>query len=311
MLNSLFITNNSGIYTGGKQTEIYNSIFKSNSYYDLLSNEHNGVIIGNNYIDLSKLSLDDNNITHVNNIFDNVNLGFKDPENGNYKLTSLSDLIDKGTTKGIENLIPTTDLAGNPRIVGKTIDIGPYEYQGNNQSVENTTNTTNEVNIKVGAGWNMINIPTDIENPSNIDALSIWKWNGDYKSWETYSKDPNLKEKLKLYYKLIDTLKSGDGVWVNENNEKVLKFKNSKHTEINWLTLNIGWNLKGTGEDINLTEIPSKVEMVWYWDNPNKKWMVYSNNETLNNTLQSYYSKGTFEKLNKLKANKAYWFFVK
>ena len=225
-------------------------------------------------------------------------------------------MIDKGTTEGIEDLIPKTDLAGNPRIVGKTIDIGPYEYQGNdtNQSMEtNTTNETNltsEVDIKVSAGWNMINIPTDIENPSSIDTISIWKWNSDYKAWETYSKDPNLMDNLKLYYKLIDALKADDGIWVNEDSQKVLKFKNPKSTGINWLTLNIGWNLKGTGEDINLTAIPSKVKMVWYWDNPNKKWMVYSSDINISNLLQSYYSNGTFEKLDKLEANKAYWFFI-
>ena len=322
VLNSLFISNKKGIFIddGSKKMYIYNSIFKNNNGYDINESkyvyENNATVyLYNNYIDLARLN--EENISYIpkDNIFNNINLGFKDPAHGNYELTASSGLIDKGTIDINGTELPSTDLAGNPRIVGKSIDIGPYEYQENsdtNQTPETKNTNVNETDIKVGAGWNMIDILKNITDLSTIDSLIIWKWNSNYQSWEVYSKNSIFLNKFKDYnITTIDTLKSGDGVWVNENNEKVLKFKNSKHTEINWLTLNIGWNLKGTGEDINLTEIPSKVEMVWYWDNPNKKWMVYSNNETLNNTLQSYYSKGTFEKLNKLKANKAYWFFVK
>ena len=322
VLNSLFISNKKGIFIddGSKKMYIYNSIFKNNNGYDINESkyvyENNATVyLYNNYIDLARLN--EENISYIpkDNIFNNINLGFKDPAHGNYELTASSGLIDKGTININGTELPSTDLAGNPRIVGKSIDIGPYEYQENsdtNQTPETKNTNVNETDIKVGAGWNMIDIPKNITDLSTIDSLIIWKWNSDYQSWEVYSKNSIFLNKLKDYnITTIDTLKLGDGVWVNEDSEKVLKFVNPVAKTIDWLTLNFGWNLKGTGEDINLTEIPSKVEMVWYWDNPNKKWMVYSNNETLKNTLQSYYSKGTFEKLNKLEANKAYWFFVK
>ena len=47
-----------------------------------------------------------------------------------YSLTSESPCIDAGTLdlpEGIE--LPETDLAGNPRVYGETIDMGAYEYQ--------------------------------------------------------------------------------------------------------------------------------------------------------------------------------------
>ncbi len=48
-----------------------------------------------------------------------------------YGLSSLSPCIDAGTLdlpEGVE--LPETDLAGNPRVVGSNIDMGAYEYQG-------------------------------------------------------------------------------------------------------------------------------------------------------------------------------------
>ena len=46
----------------------------------------------------------------------------------NYELLSGSPAINAGTNSAPH--IPKKDLAGHPRIVGGTIDIGAYEYQG-------------------------------------------------------------------------------------------------------------------------------------------------------------------------------------
>ena len=71
-------------------------------------------------------------------ISDNPNfVGGDEYEPLSYQLSPLSPCIDAGTTElppGIE--LPETDLAGNPRIVGETIDIGCYEYQGSGNSDE-------------------------------------------------------------------------------------------------------------------------------------------------------------------------------
>ena len=52
--------------------------------------------------------------------------GFLDLANGDYHLAADSPLINSGFNAIITN---STDLDGNPRIVGGTVDMGAYEYQ--------------------------------------------------------------------------------------------------------------------------------------------------------------------------------------
>ncbi|MCP4056684.1 MAG: DUF5011 domain-containing protein [Pseudoalteromonas sp.] len=124
--NVLFIGNSSGIQSAF-DISIYNSIFIDNGI-DLENRWSTEVIanIHNSYIN------EDNIATPYigeNIIYANSSLGFIDQENGDYRLTSSSDLINVGTSEISEFQFPETDLDGNARIVGEAIDIGPYERQ--------------------------------------------------------------------------------------------------------------------------------------------------------------------------------------
>jgi hypothetical protein len=52
---------------------------------------------------------------------------FINPANGNYRLQTNSPCINAGKTSAVTN---TVDLDGRPRIVGGTVDMGAYEFQG-------------------------------------------------------------------------------------------------------------------------------------------------------------------------------------
>ena len=110
--------------------------------------------INNNYIDTSKVggSLA---VEGSGNIFEGVNLGFVNAEEGDYRLTSSSGLIDAGTTDPELAYITDYDYTGTTaRVIGASIDIGPYEYDGEappdsdgdgiNDNIDNCPSIANE-----------------------------------------------------------------------------------------------------------------------------------------------------------------------
>jgi hypothetical protein len=120
-MGSIFCNNSNGIYlTNSENNIILNSIFFDNNNSDISGNDNVVATINNNYIDITNFK--------SNNIFSNINLGFVDINNSDYNLTSSSGLIDAGTTDIEGVTFPTADLAGNKRISGSSIDIGPYEF---------------------------------------------------------------------------------------------------------------------------------------------------------------------------------------
>jgi hypothetical protein len=82
---------------------------------------------------------------------------FSDYANGDYTPTINSYAINRGTSDGFT--VPTTDFAGNQRVVGLAIDMGPYEYQTVTYPV--TVKATN-VTITPTLPINAINTPASV-----------------------------------------------------------------------------------------------------------------------------------------------------
>jgi len=128
IINCTFV-NNSALYRGGAfygNGMIVNSIFYQNQNQVEVGEEANDIASGENLV------ID---YTLVNDIYGAVDLGthfimgeprFVDADNGDFHLRSDSPAIDVGDDSVIEL---ESDLDGNLRIVGGTIDLGAYEYQ--------------------------------------------------------------------------------------------------------------------------------------------------------------------------------------
>ena len=144
----------------GTSVEIFKELILSNNIFLLNEVDITSIsgddfhTISNNYVDTSKLP---DSIINIggSNIFEGVNLGFVNAEEGNYRLTSSSGLIDAGTTDPDLAYITDYDYTGTTaRVIGASIDIGPYEYDGEappdsdgdglNDNIDNCPSIANE-----------------------------------------------------------------------------------------------------------------------------------------------------------------------
>lgn len=164
----------SSFYFGGRNIDIniYNTIMYGNYFREIIvSSESTDYPIELNIYS----SLLDRGIDYITNIgdigiIDSYNLIDQNPQfledyEYPYFLSSSSPCIDSGTLGLPDNImIQDTDLIGNPRIYGETIDIGAYEWDGtlNNEVMH-------EVNIN---GVNVYPNPF-VCNSNSKDPLTI------------------------------------------------------------------------------------------------------------------------------------------
>jgi hypothetical protein len=94
----------------------------------------NNIIVGNYETEKGRytsVKMDKEHGTYVNNITDaeaSASSLFKNFAKGDFRPNSNGKAYNGGTNSGL-TLLPSIDLAGNPRIFGKAIDVGCYECQ--------------------------------------------------------------------------------------------------------------------------------------------------------------------------------------
>jgi cyclophilin family peptidyl-prolyl cis-trans isomerase len=170
------------------------------------------------------------------------------------------------------------------------------------------------------AGWNLLgnslNQPIQVasiaDDPNTV--TSIWQWVTSTSNWQFYSTVMDTAGTLQSYalskgYSVLSTIKPGEGYWINANSTVTLSAQ--PETAFNLTTLNQGWNLVATANNVSPTALNTSlsatginITTLWAWDNPSSKWYFYAPMDT---TALSDYITGKgyldFAKANKTLGN--------
>lgn len=220
----------------GSDMHIFNSIIYNNQYapaymFTMAYAGESNLYVNNSLVDGGENNI--NIITGLNNLYyDETNID-EDPlfyggPDFPYNLSNSSPCIDAGTLEIPEWIeLPETDLAGNPRIYGTTIDMGAYEW--------NPTVGVDEYKpIKKDKEKLLVAAPNPFRGSTTITATYTKK--GNYKI-EIYS---NFGQRVRVLFKGSALPGNSKIIWagVDENGKKlpsgvyyVIMFENDDEME--------------------------------------------------------------------------------
>ena len=157
-----------GIYIASSTASIVNTIIYGNSVSsDATGHGHIYIASKNAYVSafsgcLSEIAINEN-------CFETKSIGFVDAAAGDYTLTVASPARDAGQTFDAGTL----DLAGNPRISNGTVDIGCYEFDVSQKTLDFTTDRS-QGHIPATVGFH-----ASATGDDNANIKFEWDMNGD------------------------------------------------------------------------------------------------------------------------------------
>jgi len=309
MSNSTLVNNTSGIYLdSGESHLIINSIFDNNST-EIKGNSNVAILnLKNNYIDMSKVTVSN---FEENNIFTDINLGL----NSDYSIGDDSDLIDSGNIEYLDKFtnMLKVDFIGNKRLIGKSIDIGAYEYSST-KPIINSISFSGEMKAYETITLNVDS--TAIDDRSIISTEYDFNNDGIFSSNSSVTyKEGNYTIKIKVIdnkgdYNIIQKniiitpllfedmtleqkLKSliYNPLKINSIIEKINKIKiistDNILTSKDIDNLFSGWHLIATEGAIVDLSVFSSAKIIWIYNNSNSLWSAYSSNKDIKSSIQN------------------------
>lgn len=218
IINSLFYNNHNAIcstqnysFPENELYFIYNCIFLNNDT-DFVFHDGDTCLIGISIFNNSMNMYNTSNafITLLNNFTNtNPNLISPAPINGDFHLQPSSACINNGDTTGISALIPTTDLDENPRY-NNAIDIGPYEYQGNNSINQIELNHETNIFVYPNPTSNTLSLNTDNVSNYQNSTITIQNTLGQTVKKLSFAKNIDVSDLSQGCYFLQITLSNGE-----------------------------------------------------------------------------------------------------
>ncbi len=320
--NSIIANNSSGIALDNRDDhKVTNSIFYNNGYDFLCWETPCTVTLYNNYIDESDTTA---NKFLFNNIYNNITLGFVDETNGDYNLISSSDLIDAGTTDIAGITFPTIDLDGNARVVGGSIDIGPYEFSTTKPTINTITFTgeakeatqlTFTTDYTLAGSRTISKVEYDYNNDGTWTTLNTHTFN----TKDTYTigvKITDSESEFSFTTKIITIVELPFSDMTDDQKlvkaidplyyDSIIEIINNK-SQINSLTassidaMQSGWTLTGTASSVTDMSIFNNASIVWIYTNG--AWSSYSSNATMIQAIQD----ANIPFVNSIPANSGIW----
>ncbi|MEA3314354.1 MAG: hypothetical protein U9Q30_00675 [Campylobacterota bacterium] len=142
-------------------------------------------------------------------------------------------------------------------------------------------------------GWNMSSISTGkLSNMDIDDDTIIWGYKDNI--WQN-----NITTNL-------NDINSSDGYWIKTNYGLSRYFTYFDTTLLDISTLEKGWHLKGTTNNINITNIDINKDIL-VWQYKNNQWYLYTNIPNYNLYAQS----NNIQKLETIEQFSSYWIYIK
>ena len=176
-------------------------------------------------------------------------------------------------------------------------------------SLSELTSTTS---LYLNKGWNLVSLPTN-KSISQTEFKSIFKnssniWKFSKGVWSHYLNNISAqKQTTNNKFNLIQSLNKEEGFWIYNNISQNIRFS-GKPYKLYLNNLSNGWNLVGTGKDINTSEIyklNNKITFIWIYKN--NSWFVSSNN---NKIIKNFIDNG-FNSFSTIKQGRGIWILKK
>ena len=157
-------------------------------------------------------------------------------------------------------------------------------------------------NINIQKGWNLLSTGKNSEVNSSclLNKLSsytpiIWSFDNSTKSWINENSTKGI-------------IKNHNGFWLESNstiNDFNITACQISTTDSN-ITLYSGWDLLSIGDTIGINSLISAFSnptLLWQYDNQNKSWLAYSNDDTVKEKI----SNNNIPYINSIDATEAFW----